>query len=121
MGLPRSNTYLLEDFSKNTYVGKFLVSPGKRSQPELLKEATTGCDGLMSDTGYSNAEILNICQKYVQTGNSQQPTLHLYDGHRSNTSLSLNLWGCEKNTIIFLSPPNTTHLLQPMAVGCSIP
>ncbi|XP_062613890.1 uncharacterized protein LOC134275640 [Saccostrea cucullata] len=100
----------------------FLVFPGKRLLPELLDGATTGCDGAMSDTGYSNTEIFNNYVKNHFTkfvsGKPGQPILLLYDGHRSHTSLSLIQWARENNIILFVLPPHTSHLLQPMDVGC---
>lgn len=42
-----------------SYLHPFLVFPGIRFLPELLDGATTGCDGAMSDTGYSNTEFFN--------------------------------------------------------------
>lgn len=104
----------------------FLVFPGKRFLPELLDGATTGCDGAMSDTGYSNTEIFNSYiknhfSKYVHSVNPEQPILLLYDGHRSHTSLSLNQWARENNIILFVLPPHTSHLLQLMDVGCFWP
>ena len=106
-----------------TNIPPFLVFPGKRLLPELFEGATTGCDGAMSDTGYSNTDIFNNYvknhfSKYVKSGNSEQPILLLYDGHRSHTSLSLIQWASQKNIILFVLPPHTSHLLQPMDVGC---
>ena len=41
----------------------FLVFPGKRMLPELLKGASPGCNGTVSDTGYSNTDVFS---SYVQ-------------------------------------------------------
>lgn len=41
----------------------FLVLPGKRMLPELLKGASPGCNGNVSDTGYSNTDVFS---SYVQ-------------------------------------------------------
>ena len=35
----------------------YLVFPGKRMLPELMNGAIPGCDGTVSDTGYSNTDI----------------------------------------------------------------
>ncbi|XP_056023023.1 uncharacterized protein LOC125660656 [Ostrea edulis] len=101
----------------------YLMFPGKRVLPELFDGDTTGRDGSMSDTGYSNTDIFNSYiknhfTKYVQSRNPEQPILLLYDGHRSHTSLSLIQWPRENNIILFVLPPHTSHLLQPMDVGC---
>jgi hypothetical protein len=62
--------------------------------PELMNGAIPGCDGTVSDTGYSNTHIFTSYVKehflkYVQSRDSSQPVLLLYDGHRSHISLSL--------------------------------
>jgi hypothetical protein len=51
----------------------------------------SGCDGTVSDTGYSNTDIFTSYVKehflkYVQSHDSSQPVLLLYDGHRSHIS-----------------------------------
>ncbi|KAJ8321017.1 hypothetical protein KUTeg_002604 [Tegillarca granosa] len=101
----------------------FLVFPEKRMLPELLTGATPGCDGTVSETGYSNSDIFNSYiknhfLKYVQGRDPSQTILLLYDGHRSHISLSLIQWARKNNIILFVLPPHTSHLLQPMDVGC---
>jgi hypothetical protein len=101
----------------------YLVFPGKRMLPELMNGAIPGCDGTVSDTGYSNTHIFTSYVKehflkYVQSRDSSQPVLLLYDGHRSHISLSLIKWAQENNIILFVLPPHTSHILQPMDVGC---
>ena len=56
--------------------------------------------------------------KYVQSRDSSQPVLLLYDGHRSHISLSLIKWAHENNIFLFVLPSHTSHILQPMDVGC---
>ena len=46
-----------------------------------------------------------------------QSLLLLYDGHSSHISTSFIDWAKDKNLILFVLPPNTSHLLQPLDVG----
>ena len=80
--------------------------------PELLKGASVGADGTVSDTGYSNGAIFtnylkNHFLKYVQSRDSSVPILLLYDGHLSHVSLTLIEWARENNIILFVLPPHT--------------
>jgi len=91
--------------------------------PELLKGASPGCNGTVSDTGYSNTDVFssyvqNHFVNFVQCRDPSQPILLLYDGHRSHISLTLIQWAQRNNIILFVLPPHTSHLLQPMDVGC---
>ena len=106
-----------------TAIPPFFVFPGKRMLPSLLEGSTPGCDGTVSDTGYSNTEIFshyvkNHFLKYVQSRSESHPLLLLYDGHRSHIGLSLIQWARQNNIILFVLPPHTSHILQPMDVGC---
>ena len=47
--------------------------------------------------------------------------LVLFDGHKSHVNLALHDWGRENNIIFFVLPPHTSHLLQPLDVGCFAP
>ena len=47
--------------------------------------------------------------------------LILFDGHKSHVNLALQEWGRENNVIFFVLPPHTSHLLQPLDVGCFAP
>ena len=103
----------------------YLVFPGKVMFPELLKGATPGCDGTvgLTDKGYSNADVFSAYFKshffkYVQERDPDQHVLLLYDGHRSHISLSLIEWAKQNKMILFVLPPNTSHILQPIDVGC---
>ena len=106
----------------------YLVFPGKRMLPELLKGSTPGCDGTvsMTGTGYSNTEIFTNYVKhhflrFIPNRDPNQPLLLLYDGHKSHISISLIQWAREHNIILFVLPPHCSHILQPMDVGCFSP
>ena len=103
----------------------FIVFPGKRMIPELLKGATTGYDGCVSTSGkgYSNTDIFSQYVKshflkYVQRRDPKQYIILIYDGHRSHISLGLIESAKLNKIILFVLPPHTSHILQPMDVRC---
>lgn len=101
----------------------YFIFPGKRMRTELMEGATPGAYGTVSDSGWSNGEIF---RKYLQEHflsftqgrDPLQPILLLYDGHRSHISMELIEWAQGNNIILFVLPPHTSHVLQPLDVGC---
>ena len=101
----------------------FFVFPGARMIPELMEGKTPGTDGVMSQSGWSNSEIFSQYMKrhflkYCQGRNVDDTMLVLYDGHRSHVSLGLIEWAKQNNIVLFVLPPHTSHILQPMDIGC---
>ncbi|XP_060606285.1 uncharacterized protein LOC132758607 [Ruditapes philippinarum] len=100
----------------------YYVFPGQRWNEDFLKGSCPGSAGEMSKTGWSNSDVfLNYLTKhfisYAATTDSDTPTLLLYDGHRSHISLTLAEWAKEHNIILFVLPPHSSHLTQPLDVG----
>ena len=101
----------------------FFVFPGQRMRQELLAGAIPGTDGTVSPTGWSNTDIFinyltNHFPKYVQGRSENKPLLVLYDGHRSHISLPLINWARDHNIHLFILPAHTSHVLQPLDIGC---
>ncbi|CAC5369850.1 unnamed protein product [Mytilus coruscus] len=44
--------------------------------------------------------------------------LLLYDGHRTHITPDIIDWAVEKKIILYVLPPHTSHVLQPIDVGC---
>ena len=110
--------------------GKFLppyyVFPGKRWNPVFIENTCAGTSGEMSENGWSNTVIFNNFLrdhfvKYVNPSARSNPVLVLFDGHKSHVNLALQEWGRANNVIFFILPPHTSHLLQPLDVGCFAP
>ena len=106
------------------HVPPYYVFPGKRWNSEFLESAAPGSDGEMSPTGWSNSDVFNNYltkhfAKYVGITNKQgdQKTLVLYDGHKSHAQLTLTDWAKRHNVILFVLPPHSSHLTQPLDVG----
>ena len=101
----------------------FFIFPGQRMRQELLAGSTPGTDGTMSPTGWSNMEIFMSYltyhfPKYAQGRSESKPILVLYDGHRSHISLPLIDWARNHNIHLFILPAHTSHVLQPLDIGC---
>ncbi|CAC5366940.1 unnamed protein product [Mytilus coruscus] len=104
-------------------VPPFFVFPGNRMRQELLENKSTGADGEVSESGWSNTEIFsnymeNHILKYIPHRTSDIPVLILFDGHKSHISLELIELARKENIILFVLPAHTSHILQPMDVGC---
>ncbi|KAJ8303708.1 hypothetical protein KUTeg_018740 [Tegillarca granosa] len=97
-----------------------------RMRSELLDNCTAGCDGCVSESGWSNTEIFKMYikhhfMKYVQGLSSDHKILIIYDGHKSHVSLELIDWAKEHNIVLFVLPAHTSHLFHPLDVGCFRP
>ena len=57
----------------------------------------------------------------ISSGSATEPSLILYDGHRSHISLALTDWAKRNNVILFVLPPHTSHLTQPLDVAIFSP
>ena len=101
----------------------YFVFAGARMRQELLEGCTHGTDGTVSQSGWSNAEIFHTYltdhfHRYSTPRSAEKPLLLLYDGHRSHITPNLIDWAVENNIILYVLPPHTSHILQPMDVGC---
>ncbi|XP_041379546.1 uncharacterized protein LOC121392379 [Gigantopelta aegis] len=100
----------------------YFIFPGARMRQELLEGATIGTNGTVSKSGWSNSDIFQTWladhfAKYAKVGGDKK-TLLLYDGHRSHISPYLVDFAVRNGIILFVLPPHTSHILQPMDVGC---
>ena len=105
-------------------VPPYFVFPGQRWNEEFLKGACPGSAGEMSKSGWSNSQVFlnyltNHLAKYVKLpeGKTSERVLVLYDGHRSHISLSLADWAKKNNVVLFVLPPHSSHVTQPLDVG----
>ncbi|XP_062566908.1 uncharacterized protein LOC134229216 [Saccostrea cucullata] len=101
----------------------FFVFPGARMRRELMEGCSVGAEGTVSKTGWSNSEIFttylqNHFVRFAKGRVTDQKILLLYDGHRSHFSPALIDWAIDQDIILYVLPPHTSHILQPMDVGC---
>jgi hypothetical protein len=78
-----------------------------------------------SDNGWTTNEIgldwIKHFDKYTATRKTSAFRLLILDGHESHHSTEFELY-CKENDIITLCmPPHSSHLLQPLDVGCFSP
>ncbi|XP_061174843.1 uncharacterized protein LOC133183985 [Saccostrea echinata] len=106
-----------------TQMPPYFVFQGARMRQELMEGASEGAQGTVTDSGWSNSEVFQTYLsehflKYVQRPNENQPILILYDGHRSHINLTLVDWAKQHNIVLFVLPAHTSHVLQPLDLGC---
>ncbi|XP_053374013.1 uncharacterized protein LOC128546748 [Mercenaria mercenaria] len=105
------------------HVPPFYIFPGKRWNDSLLDGAVAGAAGGMSESGWFNRGlfeeyIINHFARHVGLDRGDRPTtLILYDGHKSHLSLTLTQWAKDHRVILFVLPPHSSHLTQPLDVG----
>ena len=100
----------------------YFIFPGKRMQQQLLKGASPGADGTVSESGWSNSIIFrqyieNHFLKFVSC-QADQKILLILDGHKSHISVGLSDWAKGNNFVIFVLLAHTSHILQPLDVSC---
>lgn len=100
----------------------YFVFEGKRMIPELMNGATPGAAGTVSDSGWSNTKVF---KKYLSEhflnfipGRKDEYVLLLLDGHKSHVAVDIIEWAQERKVILHILPAHTSHILQPLDVGC---
>ncbi|XP_053385176.1 uncharacterized protein LOC128550335 [Mercenaria mercenaria] len=104
-------------------VPPFFIFPGARMRPDLLEGGSAGTDGTVTESGWSNSTVFrryieHHLIKYLPERSVEDPVLVLYDGHKSHINLNLIDWAKTQNLILFILPAHTSHVLQPLDVGC---
>ena len=109
--------------AQGQHVPPFFVFPGARMRQELLEGKSTGASGDVTESGWSNSIIFkkyleNHLLKFLPERSAELPVLLLYDGHMSHISLELIEWAQNQHIVLFVLPAHTSHVLQPMDIGC---
>ena len=104
-----------------TRILPYYVFPGKRWNDDLMTGSCPGSLGYMTESGWSNSAVFmdyleRHFKKHVPTNDS--PILVIFDGHRSHINITLKEWGVANNVAFFVLPPHTSHVTQPLDVGC---
>ena len=120
-GRPKTTTILGCGSAGGVAIPPFFVFPGNRMLPELMDGATPGAAGPVSDSGLSIGEVLRkyLDEHFLKFIPQREPGQHillLLDGHKSHISVGALDWALMH--YIFILPAHTSHVLQPMAVGC---
>ena len=119
----KTTTIIAAGNAMGTQIPPFLVFAGQRFRQELLQGCVPGTSGDVSPSGWSNSDIFKTYLQthflnYVQGLTKDQPILVIFDGHKSHVSISVIDWAKANNIILLVLPAHTSHLLQPLDVGC---
>ena len=104
-----------------------IVSPGiiypyVRLPNDIASSVPEGYFIGMSESGWMKSEcffeyLANAFIPWLRDNNIKLPVILFVDGHTTHLTLQVSTL-CEENRIIlYLLPPNTTHILQPADVG----
>lgn len=101
----------------------YFVFKGKGMRSELLEGSSPGTQGTVTETGWSNSDVFlkyldTHFLKFVQRPSEDHPLLLIFDGHKSHITIPVIDWAKEHNVSLFVLPGHTSHVLEPLDVGC---
>ena len=89
---------------------------------DLMNGAQPGAVGTVSETGWSNnKQYLSTHFLNFIPGRNDDPVLLLLDGYKSHAAVDIIEWTQERNIILHILPAHTSHIVQPLDVGCYEP
>jgi DDE superfamily endonuclease/Tc5 transposase-like DNA-binding protein len=104
----------------------FLIFKGKLRQHSWYTDIPKEWTIEVSDKGWTNDELgyiwlTTVFDRYTKSCKVGSYRLLILDGHGSHVTLQFDQY-CKDNLIIVLCmPPHSSHLLQPLDVGCFAP
>ncbi|KAJ8304314.1 hypothetical protein KUTeg_017897 [Tegillarca granosa] len=103
-------------------VPPYFIFPGQRMVSELLNGASVGVQGTVSETSWSNTNIFEMYLKehlikHLLAHDTNNKVLVLYDGHKSHVAMGIIDWARKENIVLFILPPHTSQILQPLDVS----
>ena len=101
-------------------VPPYFVFKGAKWDDGLLEGCVPGSSGTVTKNGWSNSEVFQqyLKEHFLQYATqNNHPLLLLYDGHTTHVNSVLVEWARKHNIILFVLPPHTSHILQPLDVG----
>ena len=107
-----------------TSIPPFLIYPGTKLTEDLLKGKYPGVQATLTNTGKTD---YNTFRTFLEThfvehallGMAKSPpVLVLYDGNKSKVDPDTIEWAKSRNIILFVLPPGSTSLTQPLEKGC---
>lgn len=92
----------------------------KTLSPELTVGEVPGTIYGLSDKGWVDQELFDIwfSNHFLRYAPPLRPLLLLLDGHSSHYFPETIHKAAKEQVVIFVLPPNTTHLTQPLDKGC---
>jgi len=91
----------------------------KTLSPELAKGEVPGTIYGLSSSGWMDMELFNVWFKrhFLRYAPAARPLLLLMDGHSSHYCIDTVQLAASEGVTLFVLPPNTTHLMQPLDKG----
>ena len=83
--------------------------------PEDFYMASSESGWMRSETFYEF--IANAFLPWLHENNVEKPVVLFVDGHKTHLTLQVSMLCEDKSIILYLVPPNTTHILQPADVS----
>lgn len=122
-GRSKTTTILGCGSASGVAVPTYFVFAGKRMLPELMTGATPEAAETVSDSGWSNSSIFReyLQEHFINYIPQHEPGQHLLlllDGHKSHIYVSLLDWAKVHEIVLFVLPAHTSHILQPLDIGC---
>ena len=92
----------------------------KTLSPELTNGEMPGTIYGLSDKGWIDQELFKLWfhHHFLKYDPAVRPLLLLMDGHSSHYFPDTIHMAAKERVILFVLPPNTTHLTQPLDKGC---
>lgn len=91
--------------------------------PNLAEGEVPGSLYGLSKTGWIDSELFHLwfADHFLNYVPHCRPLLLLLDGHSSHYCPSFIKLAAEKGVVVYVLPPNTTHITQPLDKGCFSP
>ena len=103
------------------FVPPFLIFKGKRLTDDLKEDSSAGYGFAMSGSGWSNSVLFQdyLKKHFLQFVPKPEGSkiLILYDGSSTHFNAEVIDWALTQNIVLFVIPPHSSHLLQPLDIG----
>ena len=128
-GIKNPSAFTSSDKAQVTVVGcvsaagqcipPMVVWDRKQLNPALAKGEIPGTIYGLTSNGWMDMELFHMWFKrhFLRYCPSARPVLLLMDGHSSHYSIDTIKLAAEDDVIVFVLPPNTTHMTQPLDKG----
>jgi hypothetical protein len=103
----------------------FVILSGKVHQASWYKDLPLDCAVAVSDNGWTTDELglewVKHFNRHTETCTVGAWRLLILDGHRSHATPDFDQFCTDNKIITLCMPAHTSHLLQPLDVGCFSP
>ena len=122
-GTEKSNlTFLATVSADGKLIAPLIIYPYQRVPKDIVQSVPDDFFIGTSETGWMRAEtffefVANPFNNWLETHGINKPVILFVDGHRAHLSLQVSKFCDENGIILYLLPPNTTHIMQPADVS----